>query len=729
MTHIYNLLRPYLRGWPIIILAMLSAYLLASKYLDYVTPMYESTAKLRLADMNEGIPNSNLFKDLDVFATSQKINAEIEIMKSSSLIAKALEKVNFGIEIFRSGNISKTELYEDSPILINPISWDDELLDKEFQLEVKDSLKYSVTKPNGSVYKGRIGDTLMIDQSLVTFKLNTALIEQKKKLPIKDSYLFSIVSLQKQISKINSQLNITSVDKDIPVIRMSYKSSHPKKAALFPNVLAETYIQDYIENKNTAAEITVEFLDDRINEMGKKLSESEKMILDYRKGKEITNIRQETETDLRKISQLKIQQTNLKMSLEAIKDLEQYIDAGKDNFLELAPNFEAFTDLLSTEIVKNIKQLQAEKKDLLLEYTEKDEKVLVIDKKIEDLTSYLKESISNTRKNLATKYTKLQGDIEAAELIFKEVPEKERMMTILNREFEIYQKSYNFLNQKKIEAEIAQAVKIAFHRIITPSKISTTPVSPNRIIIKIVATILGMAGALLFIFIIHSLKARINNPDTVESKSMIPIVTEIPYLKTAKKTSHFFIKAISEWEVKTILQEKDIITFTGYSKKQGAHFTAHHIKNSLAHQNRSLLVLEILTTESSIHSELWNEQRLDKNITQVTVYEESLKQLTTKEWKDMLLEKAKDYDQTVIINSCFNDAFTIPTMAASQLNIICMDTRLTPAKYITEIDLLKEEYQLPNVFFALNRVGYSPNLITELSGYFESVLRKLKKRR
>lgn len=71
MTDTLNFLRPYLRGWPIIIGAMLLAFLVASKYLNYVTPMYESTAKLRLADMNEGVPNSNLFKDLDVFATTQ----------------------------------------------------------------------------------------------------------------------------------------------------------------------------------------------------------------------------------------------------------------------------------------------------------------------------------------------------------------------------------------------------------------------------------------------------------------------------------------------------------------------------------------------------------------------------------------------------------------------------------------------------------------------------------
>ena len=115
MNDSLSFIKPYLRGWPIILAAMVLAYLAASKYLNYVTPMYESTAKLRMADLNEGVPNSNLFKDLDVFANTQKINAEIELLKSDALISKALAKVPFDVQIFRSGSIRKTELFNDSP--------------------------------------------------------------------------------------------------------------------------------------------------------------------------------------------------------------------------------------------------------------------------------------------------------------------------------------------------------------------------------------------------------------------------------------------------------------------------------------------------------------------------------------------------------------------------------------------------------------------------------------
>lgn len=675
--------------------------------------MYESTAKLRLADMNEGVPNSNLFKNLDVFATTQKINAEIELLKSHTLLAKALSKVPFEVQIFRSGSVRKTELFHDSPILITPIDWPENLKDITFNLKINENLSFTVTSSPGEVYEGVIGDTLLIKNALTIFQLNEKLLKTKENLQIADEYLFLVLSKSKQINQINSQIDIMAVDKDVPVIRISFKSSHPAKAALFPNALAEAYIEDYIESKYGAANITVDFLNERIAEISQKLNESEQMILSYRDRKNITNIRQETETELRKISQLKIQQTNLKMSLEAIRDLEQYIQSGKHNFLELAPNFEAFTDLLSTEIIKKIKQLQAEKKDLLLQYTKNNEKVLVVDAKLNDLISYLIESITNTRKNLQTKYEKLEADISEAEKVFIDVPEKERMMTILNREFEIFQQSYNFLNQKKIEAEIAKAAKIAFHRIITPATLSKEPVSPNRIIIKIVSAILGLIGALVLIFLVHTLKGRVNNAATVESQSMIPILASVPKLKTQVEKEHFFIKTLGEWEVKGLLKEKNLICLSGFDYQHGTKFIAEQIIEVMRMQKRKTLLIALDNDTNGNNKNQFEAVAIDEFTSIMNISSGDLKSVTTKIWQNIIKEKAQKYDFTLLVNSSFGASHTLASMATSDLNIVCLDTRLTPAKLITEVDLMQQEYQLPNMHFALNRTGYNPSFIRE----------------
>jgi hypothetical protein len=65
----------------------------------------------------------------------------------------------------------------------------------------------------------------------------------------------------------------------------------------------------------------------------------------------------------------------------------------------------------------------------------------VIDAKIKDLTEYQTESIRNTEKNLQIKYNDIDRDIQFAEQSFVGLPEKEKLLNIMNREFNLYEKT------------------------------------------------------------------------------------------------------------------------------------------------------------------------------------------------------------------------------------------------------------------------------------------------
>ena len=75
---------------------------------------------------------------------------------------------------------------------------------------------------------------------------NDSLLQAKPAAKIIDHYEVEFLSREKLLDKINNNLDIVSVDKDVPVIRINYKSNVPEKASLLVNTLAETYIEDYI---------------------------------------------------------------------------------------------------------------------------------------------------------------------------------------------------------------------------------------------------------------------------------------------------------------------------------------------------------------------------------------------------------------------------------------------------------------------------------------------------
>lgn len=715
MNENLRLLKPFLRGLPIIILVVIISILAAKKYLNYVTPMYESTAKLKLADAQEGVPSANLFKDFDVFASANKIATEIEVLKSAELVEKAICELPFQIEIFRKGEVRTVELFNDSPFLVEGTFESNEYFDKRIGVSVHSKKLFTLFVPNQKSIKGEFGKPIKINNAQLIITLNEKYLASKSEAKIIDEYEFEFLSKEKLVSKINKDLDIVSVDKDVPVIRINLKSNVPEKAALFVNKLAEMYIRDYIQSKYRAANVTVDFLKDEISGANKKLTQSENNIQNYRDNKNIVNIRQETETDLRKIAQLKIQQTNVKMNLDAIKDLNQYIASGKNNYLELAANFEAFTDLLSTEMVKNMKKLQADKKDLLLTYTSENEKVKVIDEKLNDLVNYQIESIKNTEKNLQIKYNDLSRDIEIAEQAFVGLPEKERIMTILDREFNIYEKNYNFLNEKRIEAEIAKSAKIAFHKIITPAEVSQTPVSPIRIIIIIVAAFLGFLGSIMLIYLVHFAKAKVNDSYTIEKNSTIPIAIATPFLSNQTEIDINFLKEAMQLELKGMLLPKNNLTITSYDQSYDHLFHSKNLINALQKQGRNVLVVDVT-------GELEGGVIATNYINYSNI---NFLRYTKADFEREIQTKMHEFDLCLIHNqSIKEDKLALLFMSIASHNLIVVDSRKTAEKSILKLELLKDEYQLPNTWFILNRNGYNPSVFFEAKKLWDKFIKR-----
>ena len=720
-------LKPFIRGSFLIIISIIASVLLAKKYISYMVPMYESTTKMKLADVSDGVQSSNLFKDFDVFASTNKIATEIEVLKSSVLLNKTLDSLDFDVEIYRVGKIKSVELYNDSPFSIKGNLINEKAHDKRYILKVISPTQFTIYEnySNEILAKGIFGENTTFQQGEIKITLDHNYIDSKPNLNLIDTYEFEFLSRQKLISRIATNLDINSVDKDVAVVRISYESAVPDKAAILVNTLAKTYIRDYIEAKYLAAETTEEFLDDQIKEVSKKLSNSESKIQGYRNAENITNIRQETETDLRKISQLKIQQTNVKMNLLAIQSLNNYIQSGKENFLELAPNFEAFTDLLSTEIIKNIKALQAEKKDLLLIFTPEEERVTVIDAKIRDLTDYLIESISNTTNNLKIKYDNLSAAINEFEKAFITIPEKEKIITLMKREFEIHQKTYISLNEKRIEAKIAKAAKISFHRIISPAKPSKQPTSPNRPIIIIVSALMGLFGSLLLIYLMHLTKAKVNGRHTVESKSGIPIATVTPKLKNTQEIKNHFLQKAGQLEIKKLVNDKDIVCISSFKSDEGSVFNAVHLADALSQQSRKVLLIDIA---GNLHNPTENKEiRNHKTNLDIIELTNPIFQSYTKIKLEQYIENIKQaYDVILILNEEIYSQNSLLMMSLANVNLVAIDSRLTPSKKIIEVDLIKEEYDISSIQYILNRYEYNPSILKECYNSTKRIFQKRK---
>jgi uncharacterized protein involved in exopolysaccharide biosynthesis len=714
------MLRPYYRGLPLILLSMILCIVLAKVYLHFATPKYESVVKIKLADAQFGVSHENLYRDFDVFATTSKIGAEVEMLQSQVVIKRALKHLDLGITMYRKGFLHKKELYKDCPFKIVAQPIDKRAYDSTYKLTIstRDS-SIILENPSKEKFRGKLNHILSTPYLYLFIKINDSLFKIDPDMEIGGKYEMIINSENALIKQTQDILDVMASDKEVPVLRVAYKCPVAEKCADIVNTISEAYISDYIEEKFTAADTTVTFLNREVSNYTEKLKEAENSLEGFRKDHNVVNLKQETETDLRSLAELKNQLAGLQMQLVAIDSLDAYVKKGKDNFIDLAPNFSTFNDLLSTEIIKKIKSLQSDKRDLLLNYTPQNEKVLIIDKKLNDLFTYLEESIGNTRKDLQFKYNDLVNTIEIVEKKFDSYPYKERNMTVLERNFDLNDQIYRFLQEKKTNAEIARAASISFHRIIARGLIPDEPVSPVPILILVLGGFFGLLLGVLLIYLVHFLKDRVNNETNVYKNCDTNLLTKVPFLKTEDQSKIVFDRTAIELQVQKNLEKGAVVGVTSFIDMEGKMTLALGLAKATALLGKKTALLDC-----------------DNKMRQLKVENIDILSLSDlcKSWEQPEKLKAfikgisAEYDVVIIKNySLSKKSSALLVMSTASINLFVVDSRRTKLKKLQQVDLMKEEMGIGNIQLVLNRDQYAPSVYSQVKALIKRYKNRKKK--
>lgn len=584
-------LRPLWTGLPLVALTTGLSLAAAWQYLRYATPLYESTAKIKLADQNEGLLNTTLLKNLDVFSGDNRTSAEVELVRSPLLLNRALDRLPFDLSTYRVGKVRTSELYRASPVLATLRLRNPKWAGETFDLRVDNVGDVRLTAPSGERATGHLGDTLRLSGGATVFLAsNDSLLRARPDLGVADHYQLVPHDRQQLLDDVAARLDVTTTDHNVPVLRISYQSQVPQKAADLVNVLSEEYLDDYLATKYKVVNSAAQSIGEQLKTVRRTLAHSEDTVQQYRDRQRIVNIKQETDTDLHKVAELKVQRANLQMSLAAANDLYKYMSDGRRSALDMAPNFEAFNDMLSTDIIKKIKDLQAEKHDLLLHFTPEDEKVKTVDLKLADLNGYLLESIRNTRTNLTIKSRELDRAIAQAEGAFVGLPTREKQLSSLTRDFQLNEKLYTFLREKETEAEIAKASPTSYHRIIAQGLVPTEPATPRRGFVLVLSGFLGLLLGVALAYLLAAVRATPGDADGVQKETRTPLAAIIPRLGggLAGRLA-FFTQLATRLALKGLLVPGTKLVVSAFGEHEGQRFVFEHLRATLAAQGLSTL--------------------------------------------------------------------------------------------------------------------------------------------
>ena len=183
------------------------------------------------------------------------------------------------------------------------------------------------------------------------------------------------------------------------------------------------------------------------------------------------------------------------------------------------------------------------------------------------------------------------------------VPRKEREFRDIQRSQQIIETLYLYLLQKREENAITLAVKAPNAKIIDAAYGSSKPVSPKRIIIYLIAGILGLAIPFIIIYLVFLFDNKIHTSEVIESIVHAAILGDVPRFKGAGnliisnadtsptieafriiRTNAYFLLSNTDKTSKTIFVSSTI-------KGEGKSFTSINLAKILSLSSKKVLLV------------------------------------------------------------------------------------------------------------------------------------------
>ena len=481
-----------------------TALIAAILFLLMFAPRYERSATVLIKDENGGggllssmAANMGTLAGLAGINIASNVSNEIEIMSSPALLMDVINRLGLDTRYSTYEGLMKHDLWEETlPVKLTfPKLTDkdgaylkmDLRQDGTFTLykmrKNKDKLSGEVEGKVNTVCQTPIGPI-----SVIATKYFKQVMDEKGDMTIR------ITKEKKydQVERCMEQLDIDLADDQTSIIHIGYRDQIAERAELIISTLINVYQEAWMNDKKNAANISTQFINDRIKDIEQELNGLDKDIAQFKGSNLMPDYEEAAKMYMANAALTYEQQVKVNNQLYIMEQMRNQVKLSEGSNQVLPANLLPDNENVATQI-SEYNKLQLQRNQMAENSSASNPLVKDLDSQLSNMRKAITNSLDHGVAQLKASQKAVNREDQKLKQQISAAPSAVTKVLPAERQHKIIEALYIYLLEKREENSLTQIYNSQNLRIVSPPMGKIKPVFPKKSITLLVALLLGIA--------------------------------------------------------------------------------------------------------------------------------------------------------------------------------------------------------------------------------------------
>ena len=425
----------------------------------------------------------------------------MEAFSSPDLMQKVVEKLRLETRYYEQQFMRSVEYYQNNPVELrlvegNPqIGFSFTVANKGDNNIVLSNFVIGPDEVDGKV-EGRIGENLQTPAGTIAILPTSEFENFANDIRINWS---NSMSRAKDICK---TLSVNLSSKESTVVVISLEDTYPARSSSVISSLIDTYNEDWIRNKNRSARNTSDFINERLLLIEQELGGVENDLKAYKEQNKLSDMDAIAKKYIEESSDYATKSFEVSNQLSIANFIKEYLNDPKNERQLIPANLGLQSSNVETQIA-GYNELVLQRDRLATGSGANNPLIADLNASLNSMRSAILRSIDNFVSTLEIQAQKLESQEKQIMNRIAASSGQELELLSIQRQQMVKEQLYIFLLEKREENEIAALVNVGNTRLIQNPNGSPYPVAPNKMMLLLVALVLGCGIPFAVIFMMR----------------------------------------------------------------------------------------------------------------------------------------------------------------------------------------------------------------------------------